>query len=205
MHYSEKFHPEWGYLAPAPTFIRTARVVFVATAIGLIAGAGVVFSLVGQPAPETSVALRTLAQPAEPLGSALPPLAQAKTSPTTYQTPAQAATQSALQKQYEPSLSVLGQLTNEKASNPKTGSAAPAPADPAPADPASALAAPSGNPPEKNVVPPLDATETPQVKKKALKKPNVTSHYVWRGGYYGDNGRWGGYYGDRGWRYRDAW
>jgi hypothetical protein len=38
----EKFHPEWGYLAPAPSFIRTARVVLAATNVGAIAGAGVV-------------------------------------------------------------------------------------------------------------------------------------------------------------------
>jgi hypothetical protein len=60
MRHSEKFHPEWGYLAPAPSFIRTARVVLAATAVGAIAGAGVVFSLVAHPSSETSVALCTL-------------------------------------------------------------------------------------------------------------------------------------------------
>jgi hypothetical protein len=66
-----------------------------------------------------------------------------------------------------------------------------------------------GNPPEKTTVVPLvEATETPapsteQVKKKAMKKPNVTSHYAWRGA---DSGRWSGaYYSDRGWRCRDTW
>jgi hypothetical protein len=207
MRYSEQFHPEWGYLAPAPSFVRTARAVLVATAIGVVAGAGVVFSFVDHPASETSVALRTLAQPSEPLGSTLSPLAQAKGSPTTSQIAAQAETHSTLQKQSEPSLSALGKLTGEAASNPKTSSPAQASAEPA-----SALAAPSsGDPPEKNAVaPPPDAAETPaagpeQVKKKAIKKPNVTSHYAWRGGYYNDSGRWGGYYGDRGWRYRDDW
>jgi hypothetical protein len=38
MRYSEKFYPEWGYLDPAPTFIRTVGVVFAATAVGVIAG-----------------------------------------------------------------------------------------------------------------------------------------------------------------------
>ena len=60
MRHSEKFHPKWGYLAPAPSFIRTARVVLAATAVGAIAGAGVIFSLVAHPSSETSVALRTL-------------------------------------------------------------------------------------------------------------------------------------------------
>jgi len=45
MRYAGNFHPEWGYLAPAPNFVRTARVVLVATTIGATAGAGVVFSL----------------------------------------------------------------------------------------------------------------------------------------------------------------
>ena len=34
------FHPESGYLAPAPSFIRTARVVIVATVVGATVGAG---------------------------------------------------------------------------------------------------------------------------------------------------------------------
>jgi hypothetical protein len=32
MRYYETFQPEWGYLAPAPSFIRTVRVVLAATA-----------------------------------------------------------------------------------------------------------------------------------------------------------------------------
>jgi hypothetical protein len=65
MRYAGNFHPEWGYLAPAPNFMRTARVILVATAIGATAGAGVVFSLVGRADTETSVAARTLARPAD--------------------------------------------------------------------------------------------------------------------------------------------
>ena len=57
------FHPEWGCLAPAPSFLRTMRTVLVATAVGLIAGGGVVFSLAGQSAGQTSVAGRTLVRP----------------------------------------------------------------------------------------------------------------------------------------------
>jgi len=65
MRYAGNFHQEWGYLAPAPSFIRTARVVLVAVTVGATAGAGVVFSLVGREDTETSVAARTLARPAE--------------------------------------------------------------------------------------------------------------------------------------------
>jgi hypothetical protein len=57
------FHPEWGCLAPAPSFLRTMRTVLLATAVGLIAGGGVVFSLAGQSAGQTSVAERTLVRP----------------------------------------------------------------------------------------------------------------------------------------------
>ena len=57
------FHPEWGCLAPAPSFLRTMRTVLVATAVGSIAGGGVVFSLAGHSAGQTSVAERTLVRP----------------------------------------------------------------------------------------------------------------------------------------------
>jgi hypothetical protein len=49
MRSAGNFSPEWGYLAPAPSFARTARVVLVATAIGATAGVGVVLSLVDRP------------------------------------------------------------------------------------------------------------------------------------------------------------
>jgi len=49
MRSAGNFHPEWGYLAPAPGFLRTLRVVLVATAVGATAGAVVVVSLVERP------------------------------------------------------------------------------------------------------------------------------------------------------------
>ncbi len=52
MRSAGNFNPEWGYLAPAPSFMRTARVVLVATAIGATAGAAVVLSLIDRPAAE---------------------------------------------------------------------------------------------------------------------------------------------------------
>jgi hypothetical protein len=81
MRYAGNFHPEWGYLAPARGFMRTARVAVVATAIGATAGAGVVLSLADRPA-ETSVAARTLVRPVEAVaptvvGAQPTPLAQA--------------------------------------------------------------------------------------------------------------------------------
>ena len=52
MRSAGNFSPEWGYLATAPSFMRTARVVLVATAIGATAGAAVVLSLIDRPAVE---------------------------------------------------------------------------------------------------------------------------------------------------------
>ena len=63
MRRAGNFNPEWGYLAPAPSFMRTARIVIVSAAVGATAGTAVVFSLVDRPAAEESVAARTLAQP----------------------------------------------------------------------------------------------------------------------------------------------
>jgi hypothetical protein len=66
MRHIGNFNPEWGYLSPAPSLLRTARVFVVAVAIGATASAAVVFSLMDRPAAETSVAARTLVLSAEP-------------------------------------------------------------------------------------------------------------------------------------------
>ena len=95
MRSAGNFHPEWGYLAPAPSFMRTVRVILVATAIGATAGAAVVVSLVGRPSNSANTssiaahALVTSVQPAAP--------AAHKISPVIAQTPTQPAmTSSAL-------------------------------------------------------------------------------------------------------------
>ena len=64
MRFAGNFNPEWGYLAPAPSFMRMVRIVVVAATVGATAGAAVVFSLVDRPVAEESVAARTLARPA---------------------------------------------------------------------------------------------------------------------------------------------
>jgi hypothetical protein len=58
-------HPEWGFLAPVPNFIRAVRIVLVATAVGAMAGAGVVLLLVDSSVNQTSVTARTSARPLE--------------------------------------------------------------------------------------------------------------------------------------------
>ena len=86
MRSAGNFSPEWGYLAPAPSFARTARVVLVATAIGATAGAGVVLSLIDRPSePEkTPIAARAIVTSvrAEAVPSVAPPTvtAPAKTA-----------------------------------------------------------------------------------------------------------------------------
>ncbi len=76
MHSAGNFNPEWGYLAPAPSFMRTARAVLVATAIGATAGAAVVISLIDRPADDAGKA-RSITAHAIVTG------VQAATAPTT--------------------------------------------------------------------------------------------------------------------------
>jgi hypothetical protein len=80
MRSAGNFSPEWGYLAPAPSFMRTARIVLVATAIGATAGAGVVLSLVDHPAAEgdrTSVAAHAIVTSVQAATTSTEPLMSA--------------------------------------------------------------------------------------------------------------------------------
>jgi len=86
MRSAGNFSPEWGYLAPAPSFMRTARIVLVATAVGATAGAGVVLALIDRPAAEadkTSVAARAIVTSVQAAPSALaaPVVAVAPSAP----------------------------------------------------------------------------------------------------------------------------
>jgi hypothetical protein len=63
MRHGSNFNPEWGYVAPALGFMRTARLIVVAAIIGATAGAAIVFSLLDRPVAEESVAARTLVAP----------------------------------------------------------------------------------------------------------------------------------------------
>jgi type IV secretory pathway VirB10-like protein len=89
MRSAGNFHPEWGYLAPAPRFMRTVRIALVATAIGATAGAVVVVSLVERPGPDantTSIAAHALVTAAPVVTAPAPALA--KSSAASGQTPA---------------------------------------------------------------------------------------------------------------------
>jgi len=86
MRHIMTFHPEWGCLAPAPSFRRTVRTVLVATAVGATAGGGVVFAFVDHSAgDQTSVAERTLVRliPAAPTSVSAAQTAQLNISPQT--------------------------------------------------------------------------------------------------------------------------
>jgi len=98
MRSAGNFHPEWGYLAPAPSFMRTARIVLVATAIGATAGAAVIISLVQRPtgdAANTSIAAHALVTSVPVVDE--PPMAAAPTDePAVAQTPMPSSSQSAV-------------------------------------------------------------------------------------------------------------
>jgi hypothetical protein len=93
MRSAGNFHPDWGYLAPAPSFMRTVRIALVATAIGAIAGAVVVVSLIERPGgndDNTSIASHALVISAPTLTS--PAAASADAKPALAPTPASVKT-----------------------------------------------------------------------------------------------------------------
>jgi hypothetical protein len=91
MRSAGNFSPEWGYLAPAPSLARTARVVLVATAIGATAGAGVVLSLVERPAEAQNTPIAARAIVTSVRETAVPSVAPT-VSTATVASPATAAT-----------------------------------------------------------------------------------------------------------------
>jgi hypothetical protein len=90
--HARNFNPEWGYVAPAPGFMRTARLIVVAAIIGATAGAATVFSLLDRPVAEESVAARTLVAPevSRPVTAGTSVAAQQPTEPQEVKSPAEA-------------------------------------------------------------------------------------------------------------------
>jgi hypothetical protein len=200
------FNPEWGYLALSPSFARRARLVLVAAAVGATAGAGVVSSWVSHPATETSVAARTLVGPVE----------AASARDNTPAQVAQTSTPSPTEKQRPPSLALKSahEATKESSASATTKAPqgisalveAPTATDNLPAQTAVAATPAAAKAPIAIPAP---------IKKKATKKPYVTSRYAsrselfglepgqyymsgsldeyyTRGGQGRDSGRWGG-------------
>jgi hypothetical protein len=162
MRSTGNFSPEWGYLAPAPSILRTVRVVLVATAVGATAGAGVVLSLVDHSAGDgdrvavAAHAIVTSAQAdpiqapvasaasAAPIAAAAPAISDAKIAPArvttavaapAVQMPVQNSVPAAQQIQAAPQLQAAPQV----AATPQSAPAIAAPAAvTAPAEQASA-------------------------------------------------------------------
>jgi hypothetical protein len=173
MPFAENFHPEWGVLAPAPSVVRTMRIVLVATAIGATAGAGTVIALMDRPAPEATKIVQTapaMAMLATPPGV----IAVEATTPSASEAPAAAA--------------ALNELN----------SAAAAPPPPAPdridvASQDGAAATPQAPEPALVREPPSAAPAIAAVEagaaKAAVKKPHKTVHRrqrSWDGNAYGE-------------------
>ena len=196
MRFAGNFHPEWGYLAPAPNFMRTARVVVVATAIGATAGAAVVLSLAERSAPgavadagKTLVVVHSLVQPAEAAAPATAPIA----TPTPVIAPVAAAVPAApvapvahVQASIQPS--TTAPVMRQPSAPPITASAQPIAPPPAASEsravstsaaPAS-VAALSESPPVTEASPPpaSNAAAVSPVplapQKDAIKKPAAT-------------------------------
>ena len=128
MRNAGNFNPEWGYVAPAPNFLRTARLFVVAAAIGATASAAVVFSLMDRPAAETSVAARTLVQPVEPAAPArsTPLVAQLQTQPEKASVPQTPRTDAAGAARPQQGAAVIAH-TGEASPSVAESSAAPLP------------------------------------------------------------------------------
>ena len=181
MRSAGNFHPEWGYLAPAPSFMRTARIVLVATAIGATAGAAVMISLVQHPATDAAngpIAAHALVT-SVPVVAEAPLPAEPVDEPLVTQTPTPATTQSVVAVTAPPAEAAPSLASNPvSASKPKaivppaqaSGSVAElaGPASPVSAALAEAEASPAAAP---------DKTVTePQAPSKQTKKHRTAAY-----------------------------
>lgn len=200
MRNTSNFHPEWGYLAPAPSFMRTVRLVLLATAIGGTLGAGAVFSWAGHQTTERSVGERTLVR--------LPEAASAR-----HETSIQAAHESGLPLAEKQALASHSGSTQGTPNEPHASSTNPTPAGIAAL--AAAPAATEGSSTTATAAPAAAAKDpglNPMpTKRKAMKKSNGTWRLALRDepfglapGEYSRKRTWGGHYGEGGRRY-DYW
>ena len=195
MRVSTNFHPEWGYLAPTQSFIRTARVALVATAVGAIVGVGVGFSWISHQVTETSVAARTMVRPVDAsLSRTQSPLPLTSNGQPT-STPSSIESSASSPTQAPRGIEASGEAPSGTDAPVKAATAAP---------PAAAEA------------PSVDVTP---MKKKVTKKPHVIWHYASRGEAHGRarnahyrsgsyytsaaRGGWDGYYMYGGTGYQD--
>jgi hypothetical protein len=178
MRLAANFNPEWGYLAPAPGFMRTARIVLVAAAVGATAGSAVVFSLVDRPVAEESVAARTLAQPvaavAAPVSLTAATQAQAPRQGQKQLPPpqVQADAQSALRGR-----SAMLSPANDRAESPAAGESSGGSITQSPASMAALAEVPAATDAAPTQAPDamVTAPDAMPVQKKVTKK-----HFTWR-------------------------
>jgi|SRR5580704_12260235 hypothetical protein len=139
MRSASNFSPEWGYLAPAPSFMRTARIVLVATAVGATAGAAVVLSLMDHPSTDgsntSSIAAHAIVTSVQAATVAAEPAASA---PVTIAAPANPAPQAKLALPARPVQAANGPATSSRANEAISAPQSPAPGIAALSDPASA-------------------------------------------------------------------
>jgi hypothetical protein len=129
MRSAGNFHPEWGYLAPTPSFMRTLRIALVATAVGATAGAGVVVALIAHPGSgrnaDSSIAAHALVTSVPAVNSASAATAapaQSRPAPV----PAQAATAGAPPAAASPQPAApAGEIGAARAGTAKAAPAAP--------------------------------------------------------------------------------
>jgi hypothetical protein len=119
MRYDRNFNPEWGYVAPAPGVMRTARLVGVAAIIGATVSAVTVFSLLDRPIAEESVAARTLVapDPKRPVTTNTSRAAQQPTEPQQVKSPAEAQNSA---EQKAPPAPAAGAAVSPQPSEPAT-------------------------------------------------------------------------------------
>jgi hypothetical protein len=155
MRSTGNFSPEWGYLAPAPSIMRTVRVVLVATAVGATAGAGVVLSLVDRSAADgeqVSVGAHAIVTSAQAAPAPAPVAAAAPGSPGGNAANAAPVVAAApvLSAPQAPAPSAVQAAPQVQAAAPVTQPVATAPAQQAsnaPAVPPSDASAPAAPPP----------------------------------------------------------
>jgi hypothetical protein len=182
MRSAGNFHPEWGYLAPAPSFMRTARIVLAAMAIGATAGAAVIISLVQRPAADaanTSFAAHALVTSVPVVDD--PPVAAAPTDePAVAQTPVSSPSQSAPAATLSPASSPNPPASSAPSPS-KANSISPPPARPgslaALSEPSRAAAAQTE---AASAQIPDDAAAEPDATVKPTKKHRTAGQRRWR-------------------------
>jgi hypothetical protein len=196
---------EFGYLAPARDFSRTASIVLVAGAVGATAAAGAVFALLGGPTVDSSLATPAVTRPIESaVAHTAAPSQVKRTNPPPVTQIARVNAPSTLPERVPPPVGnnqPAVAATTELEATPAVPLTEAAAAPPERATGTHDAAAKSTGTAAANTNTPT--AEGAQGEKKAIKKPAVFSRYAWRGGFFRD--RWGGGFNrDRGWR-RDVW